>query len=76
MSNVEPPPPPPHNHASDANAKLEAAPKRKPWSAPTLKIMEMVFTQSGFNSNPDPVWDENTLPTSTPTVNTPTYRTS
>ena len=74
MRNVEPPPPPHDDHAPDANAKPETAPQRKPWSAPTLKIMEMVFTENGFNSSP--AWNENNLGPHIDDIPGNTYRTS
>ena len=68
------PPPPPDNHAANADAKAETAPKRKPWSAPTVRIMEMAFTTSGYNVRTSPEWYEG-QPVLNPQTG-PTYRTS
>ena len=72
MRNVELPPPPHDDHGPDANVKPETAPKRKPWSKPTLSIMEMVFTESGFSPDPRNV---EVIGPSAPTDG-PNYRTS
>ena len=66
--------PPPHDdHAPDANDKPETAPTRKPWSAPKVKVMEMIFsTGDGMSDNPQNV--EGGPPGSG--VFGPTYRTS
>ena len=72
----EPPPPPPSDHAPDAGAKPETAPKRKQWSAPTLKIMEMIFTEGGYNDSTHPNWLEGSWDPSSTQASGPTYRTS
>ena len=40
------------DHAPDANAKPETAPKRKPWHKPDIRVIEVNFTQSGFDADP------------------------
>ena len=70
---LSPPPPPPEQ----GDLAAEGPQDKRPWSRPRLKVIEVLFTQSGFD--PDPTAIEGALPPAGGTNTYPTgvrYRTS
>ena len=45
---ISTPPPPELGEAAAERPK-----GKRPWSKPTLRIMDMIFTHAGFNADPD-----------------------
>ena len=70
---TSPPPPPSELGEAAADKPQPKGKEKRPWSKPKIRIMEMIFTDGGFNANPDIT--EHMQPSLSARTG-PTYRTS